>query len=273
MFSFLQTNSNYGKTLQNTRSYISVKLHVKSGSLLKSVSSPTFKNYSVIDEYLVQTNHFLPVIKHNTPIAIGVTILELSKAQMIDFWYNKITNLKNCSFDLAFSDTDSFCFKISNKNAFWKHIRPYMDYSNYDSDHPMFDNSCKAKLGYLKDELCGKYKCTELVGLRSKCYSMLLTEVESNKPSEKKVCKGIGRVAIKNRLKFEQYKSCLFDQKVVNHNFCSIRSSKHLIKTVKITKRALSFLDTKRYILNCGIHTLPFGSYLIKKYKGICQKC
>lgn len=221
----------------------------------------------------MQTNHFLPVIKHTTPIAIGVTILELSKLQMIDFWYNKITNLKTCTFDLAMTDTDSFCFKVSNKNEFWKHIQPYMDYSNYDFDHPMFNNSCKAKLGYMKDELCGKYDCTEFIGLRSKCYSMLLKDKATNFLSEKKVCKGIGRIAIKNRLKFEQYKSCLFDQKVVNHNFCSIRSTKHTIKTVQITKRALSFLDTKRYILNCGIHSIPFGSYLIKKYKGKCLLC
>ena len=252
---------------------MSVKLHVKGDSVLKSISQPTFKNFSIIDENLVQTNHFLPVIKHTTPIAIGVTILELSKLFMIDFWYNKITNLKNCSFDLAFSDTDSFCFKVSNKQAFWKHIRPYMDYSNYDNDHPLFDDSHKAQLGYLKDELCGKYQCTEFVGLRSKCYSMLLVDQGTTEMSEKKVCKGIGRIAIKNRLKFDQYKTCLFDQKVINHNFHAIRSSKHNIKTVKITKRALSFLDTKRFLLNCGIHSLPFGSVLIKRYRGQCYKC
>lgn len=252
---------------------MAVKLHVKAESVLKSISSHTFKNFAIIDEHLVQTNHFLPVIKHTSPIAIGVAILELSKLQMIDFWYNKISNIKQCSFDLLFSDTDSFCFKVTNKELFWKHIKPYMDYSNYDPSHPLFDESCKAKLGFLKDELCGKYKCSEFVGLRSKCYSMLLENIRSNESSEKKICKGIGRVAIQNRLKFDQYKSCLFDQKVFNHNFCSIRSTKHSIKTVRITKRALSFLDTKRFILNCGIHSLPFGSYLIKKYRGKCQKC
>jgi len=252
---------------------MNVKLHVKADSMLKSISQPTFKNFSIIDEHLVQTNHFLPVVKHSTPIAIGITILELSKLFMIDFWYNKITNIKNCTFEMAFSDTDSFAFKMSNKEAFWKHIRPYMDYSNYDPSHSLYDESCKAQLGFLKDELCGKYQCTEFVGLRSKCYAMLLTDVQSNELSEKKVCKGLGRIAIKNRLKFDQYKNCLFDQKVISHNFHSIRSVKHSIKTVKITKRALSFLDTKRFLLNCGIHSVPFGSFLIKKYKGKCQKC
>lgn len=63
--------------MQNVREYIEVKLHTTVGSALKAASSPTFKHYSIIDEDLVQTNHFPEVIRHNTPIAIGVTILEL----------------------------------------------------------------------------------------------------------------------------------------------------------------------------------------------------
>jgi hypothetical protein len=259
--------------LQSVRDYISVKLHVKGSSVLKAISNHTFKHFSVIDENLVQTNHFLPVIKHMTPIAIGVTILELSKAAMIDSWYNKITNLKDCTFDLGMTDTDSFLFKVSNKTAFWQHVRSIMDYSNYEPEHPLYDKTHKAELGFFKDELCGKFKCIEFVGLRSKTYSMLLSDEKTQVTSEKKVCKGIGRTAIKNRLRFDQYKACLFDKKTFRADFVSIRSTKHTIKTVGIKKRALSFLDTKRYILDCGIHTLPFGSYLIKKYSGTCIAC
>jgi hypothetical protein len=74
---FFQSNSVYGKTMQNVRDYIDVKLHTSPESALKAASNPTFKHYSIIDENLIQTNHFPPVIHHNTPIAIGVTILEL----------------------------------------------------------------------------------------------------------------------------------------------------------------------------------------------------
>ena len=63
--------------MQNVREYIDVKLHTNIESAMKATSNPTFKHYSIIDENLVQTNHFTPVILHNTPIAIGVTILEL----------------------------------------------------------------------------------------------------------------------------------------------------------------------------------------------------
>ena len=63
--------------MQNVRDYINVKLHTNAESALKAVALPTFKSYSIIDEDLVQTNHFQPSILHNSPIAIGVTILEL----------------------------------------------------------------------------------------------------------------------------------------------------------------------------------------------------
>lgn len=63
--------------MQNVREYIQVKLHVDAKTALKAASQPTFKHYSIIDESLVQTNHFMPKIVHMTPIAIGVTILEL----------------------------------------------------------------------------------------------------------------------------------------------------------------------------------------------------
>ena len=75
-FSF-KANANFGKTLQNVRDYISAKLHTTEESALKAVSSHTFKNQVILDENLIQTNHSIPEIFHNKPIAIGVTILEL----------------------------------------------------------------------------------------------------------------------------------------------------------------------------------------------------
>ena len=63
--------------MQNVRDYIEVKLHTKAESALKAASNHTFKNYSIIDENLVLTNHYQATITHSTPIAIGVTILEL----------------------------------------------------------------------------------------------------------------------------------------------------------------------------------------------------
>ncbi len=104
-------NSTYGKTIQNVRNYINVKLHTNLKSLQKAISCHTFKNFVILADNLVQTNHFTPSIVHDKPLFVGFTILELSKYVMYDFYYNTLTNNNNTfSIDLGFSDTDSFLF-------------------------------------------------------------------------------------------------------------------------------------------------------------------
>ena len=70
-------NSVYGKTLQSVRNYSVVKLSTTRSLLLKRISDPTFKNFVIISDNLVQTNHETSEILHDRPIFIGFTILEL----------------------------------------------------------------------------------------------------------------------------------------------------------------------------------------------------
>jgi hypothetical protein len=192
---------------------------------------------------------------------------------MYNFWYNCMT--KNCEseFELGMSDTDSFLFHVTKPDKFWEHVQPYMDFSNYPKDHEDFDDTKKAQLGYFKNELGGDKKCTHFVGLRPKCYSLNLINVKTGIKSEKKICKGLGRAAIKNRLQFKQYKKCLREGKIFRHAFASIRSKKHKVSTILQKKKALSHFDCKRWLFDCGIHSVPYGSKIIRKYYNQCPKC
>lgn len=267
-------NCVYGKTIQNVRNYIKVRLHNKKSSLLRCISDSDFKSFSIIGDGLVQTNHSQSMIKHDRPIYAGFTILELSKHFMFDFFYNILIKDLKCSLELGMSDTDSFLFKISNSREFRRHIKQYMDYSNYPLDHPRYSSENKSKLGYFKDELAGRQICKEFVGLKSKCYSLLLKNVESNIFEEKKVCKGLGRIAIDNRLKFKHYKKCLFNGIPKRYDFNVIRSNKHKVSTVRINKKAISHFDSKRWIYPCEIHSDPYGSSQIDpKRTFFCPKC
>ena len=196
-----------------------------------------------------------------------------SKFVMFDFWYNKMTKNSPCTFNLGMSDTDSFLFEVTKPKVFWKTIGPYMDFSNYPKDHPKFNDTNKAQLGYFKDELCGTKKCVEFIGLRPKCYALNLVDRKSRIESEKKICKGLGRAAIKNRLRFSQYKNCLENGIIKRHEFASIRSKKHDIKTIIQKKKALSYFDSKRWLFDCGIHSVPYGSRNIKKIYSTCVIC
>jgi hypothetical protein len=149
-------------------------------------------------------------------------------------------------------------------------MTPFMDFSNYPHEDKRFSLDNKAKLGYFKDEFCGGKKCQEYIGLRAKCYCFKLKDKKTKTISTKKTCKGLGRVAIENRLKFEQYKKCLFDGKIQRHDFATIRSSKHKLSTIRQRKKALSHFDCKRFLFKCGIHSLPYGHYAISKYFYSC---
>jgi hypothetical protein len=168
--------------------------------------------------------------------------------------------------------SDSFCLLVNNNKLFQSKMKSHMDYSNYPRTHPLFDNSRANELNFFKNELKGVSKCVEFVGLRSKCYAMKLRQ-ENGNFIEKKVCKGIGKVAIKNRLKFAEYKKCLFEGDEIRHNFTSILSQKQKLFTVIRNKKALSRFDSKRWLFQCGIHSVPFNSILIKKYGNKCFKC
>jgi hypothetical protein len=184
-----------------------------------------------------------------------------------------MTKNSPCEFNLGMSDTDSFLFEVTKPKIFWESVAPYMDFSNYPKNHPKFDDSKKAALGFFKDELCGEKKCTEFIGLRPKCYALNLIDKKSKEKSEKRICKGLGRSAIKNRLRFSQYKNCLENEIIQRHEFASIRSKKHDIKTILQKKKALSFFDSKRWLFDCGIHSVPYGSKVITENFNVCNIC
>jgi hypothetical protein len=191
---------------------------------------------------------------------------------MYDFWYNILTKDSPCNFELGMSDTDSLLFKVTKPTEFWSRIDEHMDYSNYDPTHPKYSLENKAMLGKFKNELGSEKKCLRFVGLRAKCYSLNLLD-KNEKLSEKCISKGLGRVAIKNRLNFDQYLTTLYTGKVIRHSFASIKSHKHNLFTVMQRKKALSHFDSKRYLLSCGIHSLSYGHKWIKKYGDKCLTC
>ena len=209
---------------------------------------------------------------------MGFAILELSKLFMYRSYYDVFMphfGPKNIS--LCFSDTDSFLFQVKTHNLLldMEKLKHLFDFSKYPKDHILYDCSKANHLFYFKDELCGKSAITHFIGLRPKCYSMQIKNYNEKVTKTKKVCKGIKRTAIKNQLSFEDYRKCLDSQCIIYKSFRNLSSKNHRISTKFIRKIALSAIDTKRYTLNCGKHTLALGNYNIKKCKpyGSCNKC
>ena len=273
----LFANSTFGKFIENVRQYVEVILCHNDAQLESALAGAgVSSNFHIINENLVSVMKKPDLIRLNKPLGVGFAILELSKLFMYRSYYDVFVphfGPKNIS--LCFSDTDSFLLRVKTDNLIqdMKKMKDRFDFSKYPSDHVLYDNSKANRLFYFKDELCGKAAITHFIGLRPKCYSMLIHKFHSQNSEAKKVCKGVKRSAIKHKLSFADYEKCINHQCLLFKSFKNFRSKKHKITTNLTRKIALSALDTKRYTLNCGYHTLALGNVKIVKLQGKCYRC
>ena len=86
----LTSNSVYGKTMENLRKRISVRLVTNAKDYLKYVSKTTFISKKILSERFAAIHETKPVLILNKPIYVGFTVLELSKWLMYEFHYNFI---------------------------------------------------------------------------------------------------------------------------------------------------------------------------------------
>ena len=108
-------------------------------------------------------------VNMNKPIYLGMSILDISKTLMYEFWYDYSINHRG---KLCGTDTDSFISYVITEN-FYKDIandvEESFDTSNYDENDdrllPIGKN--KKVIGLFKDELEGK-NMKEFCTLRAK---------------------------------------------------------------------------------------------------------
>ena len=260
----LMNNSVFGKTMENIRNRVDVKLVNTKEKLRKLVAKPNFKSRKILNENLVSVHMKKTSLTMNKPVYLGMCILDLSKTIMYDFHYNYIKSKNGNKAKLLFSDTDSLMYEIETED-FYKDIsgdvKNKFDTSDYPENHPsgIPTGINKKVLGMMKDEAAGKI-IKEFVGLRAKLYSYKMYEGEE----EIKKCKGIKKQVVESSISHEDYKTCLLTGKEQLRKQNILRSYNHEVYTEEVNKVALSALDDKRYILSDGVHTLAWGHYKIK---------
>ena len=92
----------------------------------------------------------------------------------------------------------------------------------------------------MKDELGGKI-ITEFVALRPKTYSYLTDDCKEDKKA-----RGTKACVKKGRLKFNDYKDCLLNNKIVLKSQQRFKSERHDVYTEEINKIARNSNDDKR---------------------------
>ena len=259
----LVNNLVFGKTMENIRNRVDVKLVNTKEKFKKLVAKPNFKGRKIFSENLVSVHMKKTSLTMNKPVYLGMCILELSKIIMFNFHYNYIKPKYGDKAKLLFTDTDSLMYEIETED-FYKDIagdvKDRFDTSDYPENHPsgIPTGINKKVLGMMKDEAAGKI-IKEFVGLRSKLYSFVMDD-----GGETKKCKGIKRQVVESSIRHEHYKTCLTTGKELLRKQNILRSYEHEVYTEEVNKVALSVLDDKRYILNDGMHTLAWEHYKIK---------
>ncbi|XP_048584561.1 uncharacterized protein LOC116612479 [Nematostella vectensis] len=225
----LMNNSVFGKTMENLRKRVDVRLVTDEKKLLKLASKPSYMSSKIFNKDLVAVHKIKETLTLNRPAYM--CILDFSK-------YGDKARL-------LFTDTDSLTYEIETEDAyqdFWDN-RDRFDNSDYPRDSPYFDKSNKKVIGMFKTEAAGAPIC-EFVGLRSKMYSY----VKGDHTGEK-TAKGIKKNVIKSNIKHKDYKSTLMDNEQVYHKMRTIRSQNHQLRSYEINKISLGCFDDKRYIL------------------------
>ena len=258
----LMNNSVFGKTMENIRNRVDVKLVNNRGAAEKLSAKPNFEHLTIFDENLVAVHMKRTKLTFNKPVYCGMAILDISKSLMYDFHYGYILPKYGKNQKLLFTDTDSLCYEIETED-FYKDIsgdvEKGFDTSNFPKDHPSGIPVGKNKKvpGMMKDEAGGRI-IEEFVGLRAKLYSYRMFEGK-----EEKKCKGIKKSVVRKDISHEDYKECLFSKKPQMRKMNVIRSYKHEIFSETVNKIALSANDDKRIILEDRISTLSYGHYKI----------
>ena len=258
----LMNNSVFGKTMENIRNRVDIKLVNNKKRAEKLSAKPNYKHCNIFSEDLVAIHMKKTKLDFDKPVYLGMCILDLSKTLMYDFHYNYIKKKYGDKAKLLLTDTDSLMYEIQTEDFYKdinKDVKDKFDTSDYPFDHPSGIPSGinKKVLGMFKDEANGNI-IDEFVGLRAKLYSYKMFEGK-----ESKKCKGVKKSVVKKNITHEDYKTCLTtgNEQLRKQNI--IRSYKHEVYNEEVNKIALSANDDKRYILEDGINTLALGHYRI----------
>ena len=191
-----------GKTMENLRKRVDVRLMTNEKKLLKLTSKPTYASSKIFNENLVAVYKIKEALTLNRSAYLGMCILNLSKMLMYDFHYSYIKKKYGDKAELLFTDTDSLTYEIEAQDVyqdFW-YDKGKFDNSDYLENSLYYDKTNKKVIGMFKHE-ASSILVVEFIGLKSKMYSYIKNDEKGGKTT-----KGIKKDVIKNYIKHEDYK-------------------------------------------------------------------
>ena len=111
----LMNNVVFRKTMENIRKHRDIKLVATDKKRNKLVSEPNYHIMNYISKDLSTIKMNETKVKMNKPIYLGLSILDISKILMYEFWYDYMKPKYGIDVKLCYMDTDSFIMNIIYK--------------------------------------------------------------------------------------------------------------------------------------------------------------
>ena len=135
----LMNNSVFGKTMENVRNHRDIKLITTDKRRKRLVSEPNYHSHKNFSEHLIAREMKKTWVKMIRPLYLGMSILDISKTLMYEFWYDYIRAKYGDKAKLCYADTDTDSFVVHIKlEHFLKYIsndfERWFDITNYDEN-------------------------------------------------------------------------------------------------------------------------------------------
>ena len=119
----LMNNSFLGRTFMNVRKHRDIKLVTTEKRRNQLVSETNYHATKWFSENLIAIEMKKTKVKMNKPLYLGLSILEISKTLMYEFWYDYMKLKYGDNVKLCYMDTDSFIMRIKNIRFLQIHSR------------------------------------------------------------------------------------------------------------------------------------------------------
>ena len=125
---------------------------------IKLVSEPNYHTKKHFSKNLLAIEMKKTKVKMNKPVYFGMSLLDISKTLMYEFWYDYLKPKYKDKAKLCYMDTDSFAINIFTEDIFEdvnNDVERWFDTFNYDGndERPLSMGMNKKVIGVFKDEL------------------------------------------------------------------------------------------------------------------------
>ena len=232
-------NSLFGVMMTKVDKFKDFKIVTKELQVDKQIKKPNFSCRNIINENLTILEMEKTSVTYNYPILIGSIILQNSKVHMFNYLYKIYPRLFG-NYKMLYQDTDSIYAKLNiSHDEYLKTLEENNDLFGKDiemMEDEHLDNPIK-----------------EFIALSSKCYSFICKEdIENNKNKLKNNIVHTKGLADSYKNKYIDHtlfkKTLLENMKPDKISFNNISVKNQQIKTIKIVKNNIEFLNDKRYI-------------------------